>query len=292
LLAALLSGAQIHVPARFDPKRALEALAMQNISVLIGTPAMYMLLVDYAKRNGKVPIHAPSLRLISSAGAPLDATTKTDVEAAFGQTLHNGYGISECGPSITVTSLEAPRADCSVGRLLPGIEAKLLDEHGSFDHDVGELWVRSPGVMKGYYRSPEETAAVIDGAGWFRTGDLARRDADGNFFIVGRARELIIRFGFNVYPAEIEAVLNTHPAVFQSAVVGKQAGSSEDIVAFVQRADGSGATAEDITDYAASRLAPQKRPTEIHFIPAMPMSANGKILKVELARMCAGGQSV
>ncbi|HEX3944581.1 MAG TPA: AMP-binding protein [Rhizomicrobium sp.] len=292
LLAVLLSGARIHVPARFDPKWTLAALAMQNISVLIGTPAMYTLLVDYAKRKGKGPIDAPSLRLISSAGAPLDAATKTDVEAAFGQALHNGYGISECGPSITITSLDAPRTDCSVGRLLPGIEAKLLDENGSFGHDTGELWVRSPGMMKGYYRSPEETAAVIDSVGWFRTGDLARRDADENFFIVGRARELIIRFGFNVYPAEIEAVLNTHPAVFQSAVVGKQAGSSEEIVAFVQRADGAGATAEEIANYVASRLAPQKRPTEIRLLPTMPMSANGKILKAELARMCAGGQGV
>jgi len=292
LLAALLRGAQIQMPARFDPKRALVALATQNISVMIGTPAMYTLLVDYAKRNDKIPIDAPSLRLISSAGAPLDATTKSNTEAAFRQTLHNGYGISECGPSITVTSLDAPRTDCSVGPLLPGIEAKLLDENGSFGRDTGELWVRSPGMMKGYYRSPKETAAVIDSLGWFRTGDLARRDADENFFIVGRARELIIRFGFNVYPAEIEAVLNTHPAVFQSAVVGKQAASSEEIVAFVQRADGAGATAEDVADYVASRLAPQKRPTEIRFLPAMPMSANGKILKAELARMCASGQGV
>jgi long-chain acyl-CoA synthetase len=292
VLAALLRGAQIHVPARFDPKRALAALATQDISVLIGTPAMYTLLVDYAKRSAKMPIDARSLRLISSAGAPLDAVTKRDTEAAFGQPLHNGYGISECGPSITVTSLDAPRSDCSIGRLLPGIEAKLLGENGSPAHDAGELSIRTPGLMRGYYRSREETAAVIDSSGWFRTGDLARRDADGNFFIVGRARELIIRFGFNVYPAEIEAVLNTHPAVFQSAVIGKQAGSSDDIVAFVQCADGSGAAAEDIADYVASRLAPQKRPTEIRFLPAMPMSANGKILKAELARMCAARQSV
>jgi acyl-CoA synthetase (AMP-forming)/AMP-acid ligase II len=287
LLAALLSGAGIRLPGRFDPNRALHALDEQDVSVMIGTPAMYTLLVDYAKRAGKLPIRAPSLRLISSAGAPLDAATKNEVEAAFAQPLHNGYGISECGPSITITSPASPRTDCSVGRLLPGIQAKLVAEDGTLVQDIGELLVRSPGVMKGYYRAPEETAAAIDDAGWFRTGDLARRDRCGNFFIVGRAKEMIIRFGFNVYPAEVEAVLNAHPAVLRSAVVGRQSGSSEDIVAFAELTDPSAATAEDIADFIAPRLAPHKRPTEIRFVPAMPMSANGKILKAELARLYA-----
>jgi acyl-CoA synthetase (AMP-forming)/AMP-acid ligase II len=287
LLAALLSGARIHLPGRFDPKRALHAFGEQDIGVLIGTPAMYTLLVDYARRAGKLPIHAPSLRLISSAGAPLDAATKMDVETAFGRPLHNGYGISECGPSITITTPASPRSDCSVGRLLPGVEAKLVGEDGALVQDTGELWVRSPGVMKGYYRAPEETAAAIDDAGWFRTGDLARRDGDGNYFIVGRAKELIIRFGFNVYPPEVEAVLNAHPAVLRSAVVGRQSGSSEDILAFVELTGPAAATVEDIADFAAPRLAPHKRPSEIRFVPAMPMSANGKILKAKLARLCA-----
>lgn len=110
---------------------------------MIGMPSMYALLVEYAKRNNLAPIAAPALRLISSAGAPLDIATKSETEAVFGQTLHNGYGISECGPSISLTSLDAPRCDCSVGRLLSGVEVRLEG-----DGDVGELFVRSPGVMK------------------------------------------------------------------------------------------------------------------------------------------------
>jgi long-chain acyl-CoA synthetase len=289
LLGSLLSGAQVHLTSRFDPARTLANLRNGDFTAMIGTPSMYALLVEYAKRNRLTPIQAPALRLISSAGAPLDEATKADTEAAFGQTLHNGYGISECSPSISLTSLDAPRSDCSVGRLLPGIEAKLVrgaNENGGAD--IGELWLRSPGVMKGYYRAPEETRAVIDDAGWFRTGDLARFE-DDHLFIVGRAKELIIRFGFNVYPAEVEAVLNDHPAVFRSAVIGCARGGTEDIVAFVQLAVGASAAAAELAHHAASRLASYKQPTDIVIVPEMPMSANGKILKANLATLYLPG---
>ena len=143
------------------------------------------------------------------------------------------------------------------------------------------MWVRGPGIMKGYYRAPDETAAAVDAEGWFRTGDLARIE-DGNFF-VGRCKELIIRFGFNVYPAEIEGVLNAHPAVARSAVIGKQVNGTEDVLAFVHLADGASATTDELSDYAASKLAPYKRPSKIVILPAMPLSPTGKILKSELA---------
>ncbi len=282
LLGSLLSGAEVHLTSRFDPAAVLAELGNGGISVMIGTPSMYALLVEYAKRKQLVPIAAPSLRLMSSAGAPLDATTKADAEAAFGQTLHNGYGISECGPSISLTALDAPRGDCSVGRLLAGVEARLVvganDEAGT---KMGELLIRSPGVMKGYYRAPEETRAAIDDTGWFRTGDLARIDND-HLFIVGRAKEMIIRFGFNVYPAEVEAVLNAHPQVVRSVVAGHVRNGTEDILAFVQMAGGTTTAAADLADYSASRLAPYKRPTEIVVVCEMPMNANGKVLKAEL----------
>lgn len=280
LLGSLLSGAEVHLTCRFDPARVLAKLKGGGITAMIGTPSMYALLVEYATRNGLAPIPAPVLRLISSAGAPLDNATKSQTEAAFGQTLHNGYGISECGPSISLTSLDAPRNDCSVGRLLPGIEVKL--EGGG---EIGELFVRSPGVMKGYYRAPEETRAVVDADGWFRTGDLARIE-DGHLFIVGRAKEMIIRFGFNVYPAEVEAVLNGHPSVLRSAVIGRTHEGTEDIVAFVQLAAGTSVSMAELSDHAAAHLAPYKRPTEIIVLSEMPMAANGKILKAALSQMC------
>lgn len=280
LLGSLLSGAEVTFTARFDPTRVLAKLRSGGITAMIGTPSMYALLVEYAKRNGLAPIAAPALRLISSAGAPLDGATKSETEAAFGQTLHNGYGISECGPSISLTSLDALRNDCSVGRLLPGIEVKL--EGGS---DIGELWVRSPGVMKGYYRAAEETRAVIDADGWFRTGDLARIE-HGHLFIVGRAKEMIIRYGFNVYPAEVEAVLNAHPAVLRSAVMGRTREGTEEILAFVELAKGAKAAVTDLADHAAAHLAAYKRPAEIVFVSEMPTAANGKILKAVLAETC------
>jgi len=230
---------------------------------MIGTPSMHQMLAEYMRRKNSKP--GATLRLISSAGAPLDAATKAAAEAAFGLTLHNGYGITECSPTISLTPLDAPRADCGIGQLLPGVEAKLED---------GELLVRSPGVMKGYYRAPDETAAALDAQGWFRTGDLARF-ADSSWFITGRAKEMIIRFGFNVYPAEIEGVLNAHPSIARSAVIGRD----EEIVAFVEGSP----TAEDVERHAAANLAPYKRPTQIRFVASMPMSPAGKILKSALA---------
>ena len=280
LLSSLMSGADVHLHARFDPTRVLGGLANDGISVMIGMPSMYAMLVEYAKRNALAPIAAPSLRLITSAGAPLDAATKASVEAAFGQTLHNGYGISECSPSIALTALDAARSDCSVGRILPGIETKLVGaEKGC---DMGELWVRGPGVMKGYYKAAEETRATIDDEGWFRTGDLARFEGD-HLFIVGRAKEMIIRFGYNVYPAEIEAVLNAHPSVLRSAVIGREQDGTEDILALVQLVDGATASASELADHAAFRLTAYKRPSEIVIVPEMPLEANGKIRKAALA---------
>src|SRR5262249_9537175 len=156
-----------------------------RLSVMIGTPSMYALICEYAARN-KREFVAPALRLISSAGAPLDAATKANTERTFGQTLHNGYGITECSPSITLTALDAPRSDCAIGRVLPGIETRFVDADGNDvpPGETGELWIRSPGVMKGYYKTPQETALALTDDGWFKSGDLARFD-DGNLFIVG-----------------------------------------------------------------------------------------------------------
>jgi len=260
LLGSLLHGAAVHLVSRFDPASALSS----DITVMIGTPSMYQMLGEYARRKAIAP---KGLRLITSAGAPLDMATKTATEAVFGQTLHNGYGITECGPTITLTALDAPRADCGIGRVMPGVEARTID---------GELHVRSPGVMKGYYRDPEQTAAAIDAEGWFRTGDLARFE-HGSWFITGRAKEMIIRFGFNVYPAEIEGVLNAHPGVARSAVVGR----GEEIVAFIE----GRASREEIVRHAAANLASYKRPTDIRFLDALPLSPAGKILKSALAAL-------
>ncbi len=282
LLSTLLYGGSVHLVPRFDPAAALMALKDGHISVLIGTPSMYGMLSEYARRKNLIPIPAPALRLTGSAGAPLDMATKAEAEAAFGQPLYNGYGITECSPSITLTPLDAPRGDCGIGALLPGIEAKLIaGGREATAGEAGELFIRGPGVMRGYYRSPEETRAAVDADGWFRTGDIARFE-NGSWFIAGRAKEMIVRFGFNVYPAEIEAVLNAHPAVALSAVVGRQKDGSEEILAFVHLTPGTRATLAELGDYAAEKLAPYKRPSHIYLVAEMPMSPGGKILKSKL----------
>jgi acyl-CoA synthetase (AMP-forming)/AMP-acid ligase II len=210
----------------------------------------------------------------------LQAAVKRSVESLFGLVLHNGYGITECSPTIAQTRVEQPRSDLSAGPVLPEVEVKLVDSERrpAPAGGIGELWVRGPNVMKGYYRAPEETAAVIDADGWFNTRDLARLE-DENLFVVGRSKDIIIRRGFNVYPPEVEAVLNDHPAVIQSAVIGQTIPGDEEIIAFVQTVPAARITSAELSEHAARRLAAYKRPSQIVFVAAMPTTPTGKIQK-------------
>lgn len=282
-LGALYNGATLVLVPRFDPAAVVAALERDRITVMQGVPAMYARLLAYLKSQGRTSVPHPALRFLSSGGAALDLALKQSVEAVFGLPLYNGYGLTECAPTIAQTLMVPPRKDDSVGPLLPGVTARLVDQNGHevAVGEVGELCVRTPGLMKGYYRAPEATAATFDGKGWFRTGDLARFEGD-HLFIVGRCKELIIRSGFNVYPAEVEAVLNAHPDVAQSAVIGRRVPDNEEVVGFVQLVPGRHATPEDLMAFAADRLAPYKRPTEIIVLDALPASSTGKILKTRL----------
>ena len=209
------------------------------------------------------------------------------MEALFGLPLHHGYGITECSPNIAQVRVDAPpRSDNSVGPMFPGVEARLVGPDGEPVPvgEVGELWVRGPNIMNGYYRAPEETASAIDAEGWFNTRDLARFEGE-NLFIVGRTKDVIIRLGFNVYPAEVEAVLNAHPAVAQSAVIGRTTKEDEEILAFVQPSPGSHLTEVDLAEYTAKHLAAYKRPSRILLISTMPMTPSGKIAKSDLGKI-------
>lgn len=289
-LGTLLSGATIYLEPRFDPMAACVTIERQGITIMLGVPSMFSQFLQYAKMRRLQSLKFPALRIISCSGAPLPPAIKSSVEDLFGLPLHHGYGITECSPNIAQVRLEGPpRKGNSVGPLFPGVEAKLVGPRGEpvQDGQIGELWVRGPNIMKGYYRAPEETAAVIDAEGWFNTRDLARFE-DGNLFIVGRTKDLIIRSGFNVYPAEVEAVLNSHPAVAQSAVIGKMTDSEEQILAFVQPSPGSTLTETELAEYAAEHLAPYKRPSQILLVSTMPMTPSGKIAKTELERISVG----
>jgi acyl-CoA synthetase (AMP-forming)/AMP-acid ligase II len=290
LLGTLCAGACLQLAARFTPEAMLAAIQNDGLSIVQGVPAMYARLLELAAASSLPAPVASTLRFAYAGGSPLDPALKRRVEALLGLPLHNGYGLTEAAPTVSQTRLDAPRADTSVGQPIPGVALSIVDKAGRevAAGDAGELWVRGPNVMRGYYREGALSAAALRPGGWLNTGDMARRDPDGALFIVGRTRELIIRSGFNVFPLEVETVLNAHPGVLQSAVVGKAApDGNEEVVAFVQPAAGQALAAEQLQDFAAERLAPYKRPTRIVFMKALPAAATGKVLKHALKEMAA-----
>ena len=283
LVATMMAGATAHLVAKYDPAALARALAEDGITDLFGVPAIYQRLLEFKAVNGIGRLERGRLRRMLVAGAPLDLTLKARVEEEFGLPLLNNYGITECSPGLTGVRESAPRCDESVGSFLPGIEYRLVNRERERvrEGEVGELHVRGPNVMLGYYCASDLTAQAIDADGWFNTGDLARLHGD-HLFIAGRSKELIIRSGFNVYPAEVEAVLNSHEMVVQSAVIGRAVSGNEEVVAFVQLLPGAAVTVEDLLEYAGRHLTSYKRPCEIVVLDALPAASTGKILKHRL----------
>src|ERR1700682_6508728 len=289
LIMTLMSGATVRLASKYDPATLAKALAEEGITILNGVPATYQRLLEYKSVAGIQRLHRGSLRLIAVAGAPLDLALKCRVEQEFDLPLSNGYGITECSPGISGVRFDAPRADQAVGTLLPGVEARVRTTDGipAARGEIGELHVRGRNVMRGYYRAPDLTAKVIDSEGWFNTGDLARLDGDC-LYIVGRTKEMIIRSGFNVYPAEVEAVLSTHAPVGACAVVGRPLAGNEEVVAFVQLLQGAKTSVADLMAHVAPQLTSYKRPSEIIVLDALPATSTGKILKHKLAESLRG----
>lgn len=282
-LGTLYAGGTLRLAARFTPEAALAALAHDGLTILQGVPAMHARLMAHVAQTD-TPLAAPRLRFVYSGGSPLDAALKDRVEAFYGLPVHNGYGLTESSPTVAQTLLDAPRADCAVGPAIPGVAVRIVDGDGRDvpDGDVGELWVRGPNIMLGYYRAPALSAAAVTPEGWLRTGDLARREADGALFIAGRAKELIIHSGFNVYPVEVEQALASHPDVLQAAVIGRTELGNEVVVAFVEVRPGRTLDIKALHAWAAQRLAPYKRPAEIRVVDALPAASTGKVLKHKL----------
>lgn len=285
-MGSLYNGACLYTVPRFDAAQLLTALKQERITVLQGVPAMYARALEFLKREQR-SLEAPELIYISAGGSPLDNDTKVRVEAAFGLTLHNGYGLTEASPTISQTRIDDRYTSSTVGRILPLLEYRLepLSDSGTAEpsgDEVGELWVRGPNIMKGYFRQPEATRATLTEDGWLNTGDIARLGAENQLYIVGRSKELIIRSGFNIYPPDVEAVINEHPAVTLTAVVGRQVAGNEEVVAFVQCEAGIDVDIAELKAFIAERLAPYKRPTQIVLMDALPSTASGKILKGRL----------
>jgi long-chain acyl-CoA synthetase len=283
LIMTLMTGATARLASRYDPAALVRAMADERITILNGVPATYQRLLEYKANAGILKLDPGGLRLISVAGAPLDVDLKSRVERELGLPLLNGYGITECSPGLAAVRLDSPRSDHGVGPFLPGVEARFVGLGGRdvTEEEVGELHVRGRNVMRGYYRAADLTAKAIDADGWFNTGDLACF-RDGCLFIVGRTKEMIIRSGFNVYPAEIEAVLSSHADVVQCAVVGRAVDGNEEVVAFVQLLQGSLTGPAELMAHAAAQLTSYKRPSEILVIDALPATSTGKILKHKL----------
>ena len=292
-LGCIASGAALVLEARFSPATLAQALAQQGVTAFTGVPAMFAKLLDWAREKGQA-LEAPALRFVCVVGSPLTPGLKAGVEAALGLPLHNGYGLTETAPTVAQTRIEAPRQDCTVGFALPGVQTRIVDAASGAERaagEIGELWVRGPNLMKGYYRNEALTREAVNAEGWFNTGDMARRDADGALHIVGRSKELIIRSGFNVYPVEVEQVLNSHPAVVQSAVVGRAVEHNEEVVAFVELVSDAQPGEEAMRQYLRERLSPYKVPSEIRFLAQLPAAPTGKILKSELKTLALQGRT-
>ncbi|MDB5823537.1 MAG: AMP-binding enzyme family protein [Herminiimonas sp.] len=285
-LGALHAGASLHLAARFSAEKCVDALLRHRITALQGATAMFAKIAEHCAANGFGRFD--TIRFIGSGGAPIDPTVKKQAEALFGCTLQNGYGLTEAA-SICWTRFEEANDDDSVGRPLPGVEISFRnsDRTHVMDGEVGELWVRGPNLMRGYFRNPDAKRSLMDDAGWFNTQDLGRVEADGRVFIVGRTKDVIIRSGFKVYPLEVEAVLNAHPAVLQAAVVGRALTGNEEVLAFVELAEGAIVTEEQLLLHVAQRLSPYKRPARVLILPVLPLAANGKVLKYQLLQSFA-----
>jgi long-chain acyl-CoA synthetase len=291
---ALAFGGTIVMLPRFEPGPALQTMLKEKVSFFAGVPTMYWGLLgalDAVSDSGGFDVAQlkANLRVAVAGGSALPVEIHKEFEARFGITILEGYGLSETSPVASFSKYGEPVRAGSIGVPIPGVEMELIDPQGwepiAWDeHAVGEIAIRGHNIMKGYYQRPEATAGAISADGWFRSGDLGRRDADGWYYIVDRTKDLIIRGGYNVYPREIEEVLMTHPAVSLAAVIGVPHQShGEEVKAFVILKPGAAATAEDIVAWSKQNMANYKYPRVVQIVPSLPMTATGKILKRELS---------
>lgn len=279
LTGACYTGAHVQIEARFSAQKLYDA-AMGGVTIIPAVPQMHALVMQYTKEQGMERLGAPKLRYVSSGGAPLDPAWKRGAEAFYELPLQNGFGMTETSSGASATNNVIGSPDISVGPPTPGTRARIdVDAPGGNGVEEGEVLIAGPHVMKGYYRNPVETAKALDSDGWLRTGDLGKIDDDGNLYILGRSKELIIHGGFNVYPPEVEAALNDHPQVIQSAVVGRTKDGDEEVLAFVQVSDTDRPSIDELRAFVKERLTGYKRPKHIILATSLPAAPTGKLLK-------------
>lgn len=282
LHGALHAGASALLLPHFDPRLTLELLTRRRCTVLMGVPTIHRRLVDCPDAASYDLSH---VRLITSGSDRLPDDLFQRFQAVFGHTLLERYGMTETGMNLS-NPLHGERRLGSVGLPLPGVEARIADMESNLplpDGEVGEVQIRGPHVCRGYWRQPDKAMAAFTPDGWLKTGDLGLRQPDGYFVLKGRAKDLIITGGLNVYPPEVERVLAEHPAVSASAVIGcPNAAWGEQVTAVIVPQPGQTLTPEAILDFCRQRLAAYKLPRRVVLLDALPRNALGKVQKAHL----------
>jgi long-chain acyl-CoA synthetase len=278
---AVRVGACLTMMPRFEPGKALEIIQRDRVTTFDGVPTMYHAMLNHPDRDR---YDVSSVRICVSGGSAMPVEVMRGFEQAFGCVILEGYGLSETSPVASFNHVDRERKPGSIGTPITGVEMKVVDDGGHElpSGEVGEIAIRGHNVMKGYFHRPDATDDVLRD-GWLLTGDLARVDQDGYFFIVDRKKDMIIRGGFNVYPREVEEVLYEHPGVLQAAVLGvPDERLGEEVAAAIVLRPGVDVTADEIRDFVKERVAAYKYPRRIWFTDQLPMGSTGKILKREI----------
>jgi long-chain acyl-CoA synthetase len=274
LNATMSAGGTLSLLPRFDAGQALGIIERDRVTVFEGVPTMYSAMLHHAGE-----FDTASLQICVSGGAAMPVEVLHAFERRFGCTVLEGYGLSETSPVAAFSRRDRERKPGSIGLPVRGAEMRLVDT----EEGVGEIAIRGHNVMKGYWNNPEATAKAIDADGWFHTGDMARVDDDGYFFIVDRKKEMIIRGGFNIYPREIEEVLHEHPDVMEAALIAlPHEELGEEVGAAVVLKPGHHAEADDIKRFVKERVAAYKYPRHVWFEASLPKGPTGKILRREI----------
>jgi long-chain acyl-CoA synthetase len=279
--ASLRVGATLILLPKFEPGDALELMQRERVTHFYGVPTMYGALLHHPGRDG---FDTSTLRICITGGASMPVEVLRGFEEGFGCELLEGYGLSETSPVACQNHPGRPRKPGSIGTPLQEVEMKIVDEDDNDvpQGEVGEIVIRGHNVMKGYWQRPDATEEAMRG-GWFHSGDMARVDEDGYYFIVDRKKDLIIRGGYNVYPREVEEVLYEHPKIREAAVLGVPHDEwGEEIGAAVVLHDGEELPPEEVSEYVKERIAAYKYPRVVWFLDELPKGPTGKILKREI----------
>jgi fatty-acyl-CoA synthase len=291
VLGTMVAGASLVLHEGYDADEVLQIVQRERVTVFHGVPTNFILALNAG--GGK---KAGQLRTGVVAGAPVSDELVQRIQRELVPGIRVGYGMTETGNLVSVNTPEDPpgKQVATVGRPLPEVEVRVIDVDGSVlpVESVGEVAVRGPGVMRGYYRQPGETAQVFTADGFFLTGDLGMVDEEGFLHLIGRRKEMIIRGGFNVYPREVEDRLHAHPAVLDVAVVGLPDEILGEVAcACIVPVEGAIVTGEEIRDFCREVLADYKVPDLVRFLDSFPLTGSGKVRRVELARIISAEES-